>query len=102
MNAGVRGCMRVGMRLPPRPGPCTAVLGLILLVRTLLRGVCQPGFMPAPRFGVTDQPGDRRCVRLRTGERSDRSRSKKVYRGGGSQLRQEVARWNVGTLSWRS
>jgi len=20
--------------------------------------VCQPGFMPAPRFGVTDRPGD--------------------------------------------
>src|SRR5215472_6512706 len=40
-----------------QPGPRAAVPGLIFPAR-LCAWLCQPVLMPAPRFGVTDRPGD--------------------------------------------
>ena len=58
-DAGVRRCMRLGMRLSS--GPTLGRLPApdsILSARHQAARLCQPSFMPAPRFGVTDRPGD--------------------------------------------
>jgi hypothetical protein len=41
-----------------RPGSRAAAPGLIFSARHQAAPFCQPSLMPAPRFGVTDRPGD--------------------------------------------